>query len=211
MSKHIRMHTSKKSRKHSVVAHRQRWNASANLVSREKKSTFYKEQDPEKVAAYPEKIKDIPKEKLVYVNETGIAMQMYRQYASIPRGQRVNISISGKRHKRIGLVGGQCKGKFFAPFTYSGTMRAPLFEQRFKYKLLKVLQKGRVIIMDSAAFHKKEVLHEIAQAHSQTLIFLPPYSPEHEPIEHAWSALKRNIASQVHCYGSVEEMIDAIL
>ncbi len=87
------------------------------------------------------------------------------------------MRIRGKRHTRIGPVAGQCKEKFIAPFTYGGTMKAPLFEQWFKDKLLKVLPKGCVIIIDNASLHKKEVLHKIAKEHSQTLIFLPPYSP----------------------------------
>ena len=117
-----------------------------------KKSTFYKEQDPKQVEAYLEKIKDIPKEKLVYINETGLQTQMYRQYA---RGKRVNIRISGKRHARIGLVAAQCEGALLAPHTYSETMKASLFEKWFEDKLLNCLPKGHVIIMDNAAFHKK--------------------------------------------------------
>ena len=73
----------------------------------QKKSTFYKEQAPKQVEAYLEKIKDIPKEKLVYIDETGIQTQMYRQYARSKRGKRVNIHISGKRHARIGVVAAQ--------------------------------------------------------------------------------------------------------
>ena len=106
---------------------------------------------------------------------------------------------------------GQGKGKVVASFTFGRTMRSLLFEQRFKDELLKALPKGLVIIMDNASFHKKEVLHKIVKEHSQTLVSLPKYSPEHNPIEHAWSALKRNMASQVHHYGSVGETIDAIL
>ena len=47
--------------------------------------------------------------------------------------------------------------------------------------------------MDNAAFHKKEVVYQIAKKYSQTLIFLPPYSPEYTSIEHTWSAFVRNI------------------
>ena len=71
-----------------------------------------------------EKIKDIPEKKLVDVDETGIETQMHRQYARGPRGQRVKMCIGGKRHVRIDLVAGQCKGKFVAPFIYGGTMKA---------------------------------------------------------------------------------------
>ena len=91
------MPTSKKSRKCSAGAHRQCWNASENSALREKKSAFYKKQYPEKVAAYLEKIKDIPKEKIVYIDETCIETLVYRQYARSPWGQRLNMRISGKR------------------------------------------------------------------------------------------------------------------
>ena len=61
---------------------------------REKKSTFYKEQAPKQVEVYLEKIKDIPKEKLVYINETGLQTQMYRQYARSKRGKNESTFAS---------------------------------------------------------------------------------------------------------------------
>ena len=90
---------------------------------------------------------------------------MFRQYARTPRGQRGNIRINGKLHTRIGLVVGQFKGKLLTPFTYGGTMKAPPFEQWFKDELLNALPKGRVIIMDNASFHKKEILYGITKKH----------------------------------------------
>ena len=136
---------------------------------------------------------------------------MYRQYARSKRGKRVNIRISGKRHARIGLVAAQREGTLFASHTYSGTMKASVFEEWFEDKLLKKLPKDHVIIMDNAAFHKKEVLYQIAKKYSQRLIFLPPYSPEYNPIEHTWSALKQKVAGCVHLYGSVSLALDAVL
>ena len=99
---------------------------------------------------------------------------MYRQYARSKRGKRVNIRISGKRYARIGLVAAQREGELLASHTYSGTMKAAVFEDWFEEDLLKKLPKEHVIIMDNAAFHKKEVLYQIAKKYSQILIFLPP-------------------------------------
>ena len=140
-----------------------------------KKSTFYKEQAPKQVKAYLEKIKEIPKERLVDIDETGIQTQMYHQYTHSKRGKSVNSRISGKRHARIGLVAAQREGALLAPHTYSGTMNASVFEEWFEEELLKKLPKDHVIIMDNAAFYKKEVLQNLARKYSQTLIFLPPY------------------------------------
>ena len=108
---------------------------------------------------------------------------MYRQYARSKRGKRVNIRISGKRHARIGLVAAQCEGALLAPHTYNGTMKASVFEEWFKDKLLNCLPNGHVIIMDNAAFHKKEVLQNLAGKSPQELVFLPPYSPEYKTLQ----------------------------
>ena len=136
---------------------------------------------------------------------------MYRQYARSKRGKRVNIRISGKHHARIGLVAAQRESALLAPHTYSRTMNASVFEDWFENKLLSWLPKGHVIIMDNAAFHKKEVLYQIAKKYSQELIFLPPYSPEYNPIEHTWSALKRKVAGCLHLYGSGSLALDGVL
>ena len=136
---------------------------------------------------------------------------MYRQYARSKRGKRVNIRISGNCHARIGLVVAQCEGALLAPHTYSGTIKASLSEKWFEDKLLSCFPKRHIIIMDNAAFYKKEVLYQIAKKYSQELIFLPPYSPEYNPIEHTWSALKRKVAGCIHLYDSVSQAMDAVL
>ena len=108
---------------------------------------------------------------------------MYRQYVRSKRGKRVNIRISGKRHARIGLVAAQRESTLLAPHTYSETMKASLFEKWFEEELLKKLPKDHVIIMDNAAFHKKEVLQNLAGKYFQRLLFLLPYSPECNQVE----------------------------
>ena len=110
-----------------------------------------------------EKIKDIPKEKFVYIAEIGIQTQMYRQYARSKREKRVNIRISSKRYSQIGLVAAHCEGEFVSPYICDGMMRASVFENWFEDELLRGLAKGGVIIMDNASFYKKEVLQNLAE------------------------------------------------
>ena len=68
---------------------------------------------------------------------------------------------------------------------------APLFEHWFKQWLLPCLPENAVIVMDNASFHRKGELFRIAAQHHRKLIFLPPDSPELNPIEHFWAKLKQ--------------------
>ena len=60
-------------------------------------------------------------------------------------------------------------------------------------------------------FTKNKSCIKSQKKYSQKLIFLPPYSPEYNPIEHTWSALKRKVAGCVHLYESVSQALDAVL
>ena len=70
-------------------------------------------------------------------------------------------------------------------------MDSSLFESWFSDQLLPSLDKGTVIVMDNASFHSKKRLIFAAQNAGYSLLFLPPYSPELNPIENFWAWLKR--------------------
>lgn len=70
-------------------------------------------------------------------------------------------------------------------------MTGIFFEQWFEFQLLPVLSEDAVIIMDNASFHRKKQLRTIAEAHHCRIVFLPPYSPELNPIEKDWANLKQ--------------------
>ena len=74
---------------------------------------------------------------------------------------------------------------------YGGTIDRLLFETGFVQHFLPVIKKGTVIVMDNASFHRKKQLSCAAPKAECSLIFLPPYSPQFNPIEKFWSWLKR--------------------
>lgn len=171
-------------------------NSSGNEASEnhpKKKTTGYQEQNPEKVAAYQAKISAYPLEKIAYVDECGIDTYLYREYGYATRGQKVFSRISGRKYKRCGIVAAQVNGKILAPFQYDGTMDSSLFEFWFSCQLLPVLDKGCMVVMDNASFHRKSRLFLAAQMAGVILVFLPPYSPELNPIEQFWAWLKRRL------------------
>ena len=138
-----------------------------------------------------EKLKTIPSERLIYVDECGIDKYLYREFAYAPRGQKVFAKISGRKFKRSNIVAGLCQGKWVAPMEYSGTTDSILFAYWFENCLLKEIGRDKVIILDNATFHKKSVLSDLAKKYNCEVLFLPPYSPDLNPIEKKWAWLKK--------------------
>jgi len=136
-------------------------------------------------------IKGIPPEEIAYVDETGVDTCLYREYGWSERGRQLMGSIDGRKFERTGIVAAQMGKSILAPLTYGGAMDSLLFETWFESCLLPALPETAVIVMDNASFHRKNRLFSLAAKSGHRLIFLPPYSPELNPIEHFWSWLKR--------------------
>ena len=156
-----------------------------------KKTKRYREQRPEQVAEYLEQIRDIPAEQIAYVDEMGMDEFLYREYGWAQRGRPLFGKVSGRKFKRIGIVAAKMGKSIIAPLQYDGTMDSSLFEAWFETRLLPCLAKNTVIVMDNASFHRKSRLNPLAQQAGVRLVFLPPYSPELNPIEQFWAWLKR--------------------
>ena len=157
-----------------------------------------------------EKLKTIPPEILVYVDETGIDQCLYREYARAPRGQKVVAKISGRKFKRANIVAGIRQGKWVAPLEYSGTTDSALFEFWFENCLLKEINEGSIIILDNATFHKKSTLPDLAKIKNCTVLFLPPYSPDLNPIEKRWAWLKQKLRKILHDFNSFDDAIQTV-
>ena len=144
---------------------------------------------------YLNEIKDIPKDDIVYIDETGIQGYIYREYGRALRGKKVYDKISGKKYHRINIVAGKCNDKIISPLVYEKVMDSEFFEKWFKEMSLKEVKENKVIIMDNATFHRKSRLYDLCKNANKNLrlIFLPPYSPQLNPIEKYWAILKRKL------------------
>jgi transposase len=151
------------------------------------------------VAEYLELLRDIDPNGIAYVDETGMDSFLYREYVYAKRGENVIGDVPGKKYQRVGIVAAQIGKRVISPIQFDGTMDSKLFEFWFDNFLMCELPANSVIVMDNAAFHRKKRLLSLAQDKGHRVIFLPPYSPELNPIEHFWAWLKRklkNILSQ---------------
>ena len=153
---------------------------------------------------FSRRIRRILDRNLIYVDETGIDQCLFREYARSPRGQKVFGKISGRKFKRINIVSGICCGKWVAPVEYDGSTDSTLFEFWFENCLLKEVKRGKFIILDNAAFHRKARLIELAAKKRCKVIFLPPYSPDLNPIENKWAWLKQRLRQTLSMFDSFD-------
>ena len=177
----------------------------------QKKTLRYKEQDPEKVAAYDKEIADISPDKIAYVDESGINSYLYREYGYAPRGEKVFGEIAGRKFQRTNVVAAKLGERIVAPMYYNENTDSAVFELWFEGRFLPNLPKDTVIVMDNASFHRKETLMELAKDYPVRLIFLPPYSPERNPIEKVWANMKRWLKQHTRDFSSLDDAIEAAL
>jgi transposase len=119
----------------------------------------------------------------------------------------VTGKISGKKFKRTNIVSAKCSNKIVAPMVYDGTTDSLLFEFWFENKLLKLIPRFSVIVLDNATFHRKETLHKLAANAMCEVLFLPPYSPDLNPIEKFWAWLKRKLRDTLNSYYSFHDAL----
>ncbi len=156
-------------------------------------------------------MEDFPEEKRCYVDESGFQSYYGREYAYAPRGEKVIGEISGMRFSRTNLVAGQIGGQTVAPMYYERSTDSAVFEVWFEKRLMLCLKPGTVVIMDNAQFHRKEELRKIASRYHVMVLFLPPYSPDYNPIEKLWANMKRWLRKNMRYYDSFEDALEAAI
>lgn len=125
------------------------------------------------------------------------------------RGHKIIGEVSGKRYARESFIAGQLQNKIVAPFCYTGTCDSTLFNFWLENFLLPSIGSGYTLIMDNAAFHKSEDTRILINNADCELLFLPPYSPDLNPIEKFWANLKAKIKKIIGNFETLAEAIDA--
>ena len=136
------------------------------------------------------------------MDESGINRYLYREYGYALRGVAVEGKIQGKKFERLNMVAAKCGDLIVERWEYTCTMNSKLFELWFVV-LLKVIPTGSVIVMDNASWHRKKVLIALAETAGCRIIFLPPYSPDFNPIEQVWANLKIFIKNHMRNFSSL--------
>lgn len=138
---------------------------------------------------------------------------MEKEYGWEVKGIRLLDEKLGNRanQKRITLIAGLLSKRIIAPFRFEGYTNTEYFNLWVEKNLLPELKPNQVIIMDNASFHKSQKTRELIESKECELIFLPPYSPDLNPIEKAWGSMKKLYRNYKHQYEDVHELIDILL
>jgi transposase len=131
--------------------------------------------------------------KLVFIDETCTNTMMVRLRGRSPRGERL-IGYAPHGHwKTITFVAGLRLNGMTAPCVLEGAMNGPMFLAWVKQFLVPTLKRGEIVAMDNLPVHKVAGVVEAIEAAGATPQYLPPYSPDLNPIEMAFSKLKAHL------------------
>jgi transposase len=159
-----------------------------------KKSLHAAEQAREDVAkarvAWREQPPELTPSKLVFIDESAVKTNMTRRYGRAKCGHRLVAAVPHGDWKTTSFVGAlRCDG-LTAPLVIDGAINGELFLAYVEQVLVPTLQPGDVVIMDNLRVHKMAGIWEAIEAVGAKLLFIPPYSPDLNPIELAFAKLK---------------------
>jgi transposase len=150
----------------------------------------------EKRARWHEQLAVEPASRLVFVDESGANTKMTRLRGRALAGRRLVARIPHGYYQTSTLVSGLRRYGPCAPWLFEGPMNGEMFLAWVAQGLAPTLQKGDVVIMDNLATHKIRGISEAIEAVGARLLYLPPYSPDFNPIENMWSKIKEILRSQ---------------
>jgi len=118
---------------------------------------------------------------------------MTRRYGRALRGQRVREGTPGGRWRTLTLLGAIRRSGWVAAMTIEAATDGDVFQAYLEHALCPQLKPGDVVVMDNLAAHKVEGLRQKIQATGAQLLYLPPYSPDFNPIEQCWAQVKQRL------------------
>jgi len=160
----------------------------------EKKSAHAAEQDRPDILRrrwdWFEAQPDLDPERLVFIDETWASTKMARTHGRAPRGERLRSPIPHGHWKTTTFIAGLRNSGMVAPMALDGPINGVAFQAYVDQILVPELKPGDIVIMDNLGSHKGARVRAAIEAAGAKLLYLPPYSPEFNPIENAFAKLK---------------------
>lgn len=181
-------------------------------LPRKKKSLGADEADGEDsekaLERYFVQVSPIHSEFLVFLDEMGIQYNLTRQYGRAAPGRRVSGSVPFKGGGRTTLLGAMDIDGPLTEIAFPGYLNTEIFRLFMRDYLAPKLFSGQIVVMDNLKIHKDPLARSYVEKVGATVLDLPPYMPELNPIENCWSKLKHLIRSLAP--RTFDEVVDAI-
>ena len=133
---------------------------------------------------------DLDPDRVVFLDETATATNMQRRYGRAPRGQRCRIAVPHGHYKTTTVTAALRASGPFALELMDGATNGRRFRAYVADVLVPALRPGDTVVMDNLAAHKVGGIRHLIEAAGARLRYLPPYSPDFNPIENAFAKLK---------------------
>lgn len=133
---------------------------------------------------------ELPVDKLVFLDESGVNIDMVRRYGRARNKNRVNDYSLVNTPKKTTLVSSVRLDGTKAYEFFQGSLNGKNFLSYVKNTLIPTLKKGDIVVMDNLSCHKVKGVKEAIEESGASVLYLPPYSPDFNPIEMMWSKMK---------------------
>ena len=128
--------------------------------------------------------------RFVFLDETGLNTKMIRLYGRCPRGERLVGAVPHGHWRTTTFIAGLRQSGVIAPMVLDGPMTGAAFRAYIEQALAPALKPGDVVVMDNLAAHKVAGVSKAIAAAGASILYLPPYSPDLNPIEQFFAKLK---------------------
>jgi transposase len=146
--------------------------------------------------------------RLVFLDETSVNIGMTRLYGRSPRGERIVEYVPYVKYKRVSILSTIRVNGESNPFVYSGTLNGNLFMQYIWECVVPKLKPYDILVMDCLSSHKMKIISEMVESVGANVLYLPPYSPDFNPIETIFSQIKSDFRE--HKPRGVDSICDVV-
>ena len=165
----------------------------------------------EKRVAHAARMPGLDPAKLVFLDETGANTKMARRYGRAPRGERLVDAIPHGHWKTTTFVAALRADGLTAPMVIDGAMNGDLFVAYTQQVLVPTLRPGDIVLLDNLSSHKRVAAVRAIEGAGCSVVYLPPYSPDYNPIELAFAKIKARLrAAELRTIDKIERFFGTV-
>ena len=159
----------------------------------QKRSLASSERDERRRGAFSKYVRSIVAERFVFVDECSTNISLSPIYARAPKGERARGKAPRNWGKNISLICAIDAEGVKPSMSVEGSVDGKAFESYIEHFLAPELKRDQIVVMDNLSVHKSKRVERLIEERGATLLFLPPYSPDLNPIEEVFSKVKNTL------------------